>query len=75
MKFASLSLPGLVATVTFLVGVVLTAFGWWGQHTATGRRQFDEMAGTIPLAAHWVGWGLIVATIAWIGLMVVRSRG
>ena len=33
---ALLSLAGLV-------------FGWWGLETAAGRRQFDEMAGIIPL--------------------------
>lgn len=33
-----------------LVGVCGMVFGWWGLETTAGRRQFDEMAGIIPLA-------------------------
>jgi hypothetical protein len=47
-----------------ILGVLAVAFGWWGVYTAAGRRQFDEMAGIIPLAALALGGLLIVIGLA-----------
>jgi cytochrome c oxidase assembly factor CtaG len=41
-------------TATFLLtalSLACAAFAAWGLGTADGRRQFDEMAGILPLAA------------------------
>ena len=47
-----------------ILGVLAVAFGWWGVYTAAGRRQFDEMAGILPLAALALGALLIVIGLA-----------
>lgn len=39
----------LFAVLLALVSVAGMIFGWWGMETVAGRRQFDEMAGIIPL--------------------------
>lgn len=41
----------LFAIVLALVAVAGMVFGWWGLETVSGRRNFDEMAGMIPLFA------------------------
>lgn len=43
-----------------ILGVVTIAFGWWGYYTESGRHQFDEMAGMLPLAALALGPLLLV---------------
>jgi hypothetical protein len=50
------------ALLTF--GAVAVAFGWWGVYTVSGRRQFDEMAGILPLASLALGGLLIVIGLA-----------
>jgi hypothetical protein len=47
-----------------VIGVLAFAFGWWGYYTVSGRRQFDEMAGIIPLAALALGGLLFVIGLA-----------
>ena len=47
-----------------ILGVIAVAFGWWGTYTATGRRQFDEMAGILPLAALGLGGLMTVIGLA-----------
>lgn len=47
-----------------ILGAITTAFGWWGVYTAAGRRQFDEMAGILPLASLALGALLIVIGLA-----------
>ncbi|WP_422370135.1 hypothetical protein [Hoeflea sp.] len=47
----------LVAIILALLALAGMLFGWWGLETVSGRRQFDEMAGMIPL---FVGVGSIV---------------
>jgi hypothetical protein len=39
----------LFAILLALVSLAGLIFGWWGLETVSGRRQFDEMAGMIPL--------------------------
>ena len=41
----------LFAILLALVSFAGLIFGWWGLETVSGRRQFDEMAGMIPLFA------------------------
>jgi hypothetical protein len=41
----------LFAILLALLSLAGLTFGWWGLETASGRRQFDEMAGMIPLFA------------------------
>ena len=38
----------LVLALASLAGLV---FSWWGLETVAGRRQFDDMAGIIPLVS------------------------
>jgi ammonia channel protein AmtB len=47
-----------------LLGVFLLAFGWWGMNTDSGRHQFDEMAGMIPMAALGLGGLTVVIALA-----------
>jgi hypothetical protein len=47
-----------------ILGTLTVAFGWWGVYTVAGRRQFDEMAGILPLAALALGALLIVIGLA-----------
>ena len=47
-----------------IFGALAVAFGWWGVYTAAGRRQFDEMAGIIPVASVALGGLLIVIGLA-----------
>lgn len=49
-----MKLAAIILTILALIGMI---FGWWGLETVSGRRQFDEMAGMIPL---FVGFGSIV---------------
>jgi hypothetical protein len=51
------------------IGALTLAFGWWGTYTESGRHQFDEMAGIIPMAALALG-GLLFA----IGLALLLWR-
>jgi len=39
----------LFAILLALASLAGLIFGWWGLETVSGRRQFDEMAGMIPL--------------------------
>ncbi|MCY0146941.1 hypothetical protein OEG84_04215 [Hoeflea sp. G2-23] len=41
----------LFAIVLLLLSLAGMLFGWWGLETVSGRHQFDEMAGIIPLVA------------------------
>lgn len=50
--------------ILLILGAIAAAFGWWGVYTAAGRRQFDEMAGILPLAALALGGLLIVIGLA-----------
>lgn len=43
-----------------LAGALSALFGAWGTYTPAGRREFDEMAGMIPMAALYLG-GLLIA--------------
>ena len=47
-----------------ILGAVALVFGWWGVYTVSGRRQFDEMAGILPLAALALGGLLLVIGLA-----------
>lgn len=47
-----------------ILGAIALAFGWWGVYTVSGRRQFDEMAGILPLAAFALGGLLVVVGLA-----------
>jgi hypothetical protein len=46
----------------FCIAIACEGFAYWGVGTAAGRREFDEMAGIIPLA--FVPLGLLFALIA-----------
>ena len=51
--------------VCALLGVLGTAFGYWGQYTEAGNKKYDEMAGMIPAFAYYLGiFLLIIASIA-----------
>lgn len=60
-----------VPQVLITVGLIAIVFGWWGLNTVAGRRQFDEMAGMIPLGAGVIGAVALLAGIVW---FVVRLR-
>jgi hypothetical protein len=49
-----------------LLAIGLGCFGYWGAYTATGRKQYDEMAGIIPIAA--LGTAVIIA----VGLIILQ---
>lgn len=50
-----------IATTLAIAGALLLAFGFWGTQTATGRHQFDEMDGIIPVAAGTLGGFCLIA--------------
>ena len=50
----------LFAVVLALVSLAGMIFGWWGLETVSGRRQFDEMAGIIPLVVGIAGFILLI---------------
>lgn len=61
-----------VAIVILVVAAGLGAFAWWGMFTASGKHQFDEMAGMIPLG---VGVLAIVSiVIRSLQLLFVKMR-
>lgn len=60
-------LPQLLCAVGFLALV----FGYWGVKTVSGRRQFDEMAGMIPMAAGFLGAVCVLGGILW---LILRLR-
>lgn len=62
----------LVAIVLALLAVGGMVFGWWGLETVSGRRQFDEMAGIIPLL---VGVGSMILLMAAGILYFLSGRG
>ena len=48
--------------ILFCIAIACELFAYWGLRTVAGRREFDEMAGIIPLA--FVPLGLLCALIA-----------
>ncbi|MEM5472788.1 hypothetical protein WNZ14_13730 [Hoeflea sp. AS60] len=61
----------LFAILLALVSLAGLIFGWWGLETVSGRRQFDEMAGIIPLVTGIVSLILLVVAAV---LYYVASR-
>ena len=57
--------------VFLVVSLTPCGFGLWGVLTDSGRRQFDEMAGIIPLAALVLG---SLLALAGGGLVMLGSR-
>ncbi|MEM9282241.1 MAG: hypothetical protein AAGA96_10460 [Verrucomicrobiota bacterium] len=53
----------IAALLILLIGLAAAFFGFWGQHTESGRHRYDEMDGMIPLFAWWAGVSLIVVAI------------
>jgi hypothetical protein len=58
-------IPQLLCVIGFLALV----FAYWGINTVAGRRQFDEMAGMIPLGV--LGALAILTGIVW---LIIRLR-
>ena len=48
--------------ILLCIAIACELFAYWGAGTVAGRREFDEMAGVIPLA--FVPLGLLFALIA-----------
>lgn len=61
----------LFAVLLALLSLAGMVFGWWGTETAAGRRQFDEMAGIIPLVT---GVASLVLLLFAVGLFVYANR-
>lgn len=58
--------------ILFLLALGCGIFGYWGLHTPSGRRAFDEMAGIIPQVAAWsslvlAAAALVTGWLAWRG--------
>ena len=50
--------------ISAIIGILATAFGYWGQYTEAGNKKYDEMAGMIPAFAYYLGiFLLIIASI------------
>lgn len=60
-----------VGIVFLVVSLALCGLGLWGFLTDSGRRQFDEMAGIIPLVALVLG---LFLALAGGGLVMLGSR-
>ena len=45
----------MIAKILIVAGLLAAVFGYWGVYTESGRREFDEMAGIIPMFALWCG--------------------
>ena len=54
-----------------VIGLLAVLFAYWGVNTVSGRRNFDEMAGMIPMAAGVLGVIGIAVGLVW---LVVRLR-
>lgn len=50
----------LACRAVALLGGLLLVFGLWGTRSAAGRRQFDEMAGILPVLALALGAVLLL---------------
>ena len=59
--------------ITGVVGLVLLIFGWWGQHTESGQKKFDEMAGMIPFFAFYLGIILALISVSTLVYKVVQN--
>ncbi len=53
------------------IGLLAIVFGYWGVNSVSGRRQFDEMAGVIPMAAGVLGTILVLGGTVW---LLIRLR-
>jgi hypothetical protein len=62
-----------VGLVLLAISAALAVFGYWGASTVAGRRQFDEMAGMIPVASTWLG-GLLALAAAVLLLIAYLRR-
>ena len=63
------------ALILFVLALASGSFGYWGQHTPSGREAFDEMAGILPQVSAWASLvlaaaALVTGWVAWRG-----SRG
>jgi hypothetical protein len=62
----------IIVTVTAALAL---GFGAWGRFTPAGRREFDEMAGILPLFGWYAGFALAAAAaVLWILLIRRRAR-
>lgn len=61
----------LLAVLLALLSLAGMIFGWWGMETVAGRRQFDEMAGIIPLVTGVVSFILLLVAA---GLYYLANR-
>jgi hypothetical protein len=62
------------AVIITAAAALALAFGAWGRLTLAGRRQFDEMAGILPLFSYYAGFALAAAAaVLWI-LLIRRKR-
>lgn len=62
---------GRVEHLSQSAGIAMMLFGWWGLHTVSGRRVFDEMAGIIPLL---VGGAGVIALSACAFIAAIQAR-
>tara|TARA_R110002012_G_scaffold77840_4_gene198432 strand:- start:105774 stop:106259 length:486 start_codon:yes stop_codon:yes gene_type:complete len=61
----------LLAVLLALLSLAGMIFGWWGMETVAGSRQFDEMAGIIPLVTGVVSFILLLVAA---GLYYLANR-
>lgn len=60
----------MASKICLLLALLLTSFGIWGMHSASGRRTFDEMDGLIPFGALILG----VLTLGCAAILVIAQR-
>lgn len=56
----------IAVVLAIVLGLAMMAFGWWGQHSLSGRRKYDEMDGIYPWIALAVGGMIVVIGITWL---------
>lgn len=62
----------LTAIILAVIGLLLSAYGWWGMFTKAGQKRYDEMDGFYPFFIVLAGAGAIVIAIV---LFIIAAWG
>lgn len=61
----------MLPTYLIFIALIAITFGYWGLETVSGRKEFDEMDGIIPLVTGFGGVALLVASLI---LLIIQRR-
>lgn len=61
----------MLPTYLIFIALIAITFGYWGLETVSGRKEFDEMDGIIPLFTGIGGVALLVASVI---LLIIQRR-